>query len=148
MSFESWLKEFYPVVAGSVDEKQAGAHAELKWSGALKKNLKKHKVSVIEGAVVDDADCEYLNFDSDSCAWCVLARRRRVDPMANPCDQCPAVLAGMHPCWGSVGGQEDYPYNDWTYDDDARPMLTWIRRARKKIEKKKNKEANNDNASI
>ena len=117
MSLKSWKKEFYPKPVHMCSYKKAGEHTELKWTGLSKKNLKKHG-GTHDWALINFED-DTLRIDSDTCLWC------RIDLSAySSCTSCPGYI-------GNNKIKCDSAYHHWKATGDVRPMLKWIRKARK-----------------
>ena len=76
MSIESWKKEFYPISADEVKEKDAVEASLKKWRGLLPKNLEKHNVRLERRSnltmLIDKATGEvYINIIGvETCALC------------------------------------------------------------------------------
>ena len=111
MSLKSWKKEFYPKPVHMCKYSEAGKYTELKWVGLSKKNLKKHKGTKY-GYYIDFEDGEF-RIDGDSCMWC---------KMAHDCNECLGIVNNVY-CGNS--------FNDWVRTGKVKPMLQWIRKARK-----------------
>lgn len=69
MSLKSWKKEFYKRPADRTSKKFALQHSIRKWTGLLKKNLRKHNVSLEYKLLIDDNDSS-LCINSRTCALC------------------------------------------------------------------------------
>ena len=106
MSTESWMKEYYPVLAENVPEESALAHSYLKWCGLLPENLCKHDVAVVDYKVGD------LEIDSSSCALCKHY-------LYSACSGCPLAFVDAA---GNRGSCEK-EYNIWLMEQDPQPML-------------------------
>lgn len=112
MSIETWKQEFYPVPASEAtsDVHTALDHSIRKWTGLLKKNLKKHGLTASWPRIWEGR--KSFPITTDTCALCHLYH--------DACDLCP--LGGCGPfsafcIWAEIG--------------DARPMLTKLKQARK-----------------
>ena len=114
MSLKSWLKEFYPIKADKVSEKDALQHSLLKWRGALKTNLKKHRLK-IHYKRITDKEGKYFNFHGLTCALCCVFR--------NTCVNCSLRSCGCL-------------YSDFGVTDDPKPMIKLIRAAIKESDGK------------
>ena len=54
MSLLTWMKEFYPTPADSLQAQKApAAHSLKKWQGLTRDNLRKHKVKVDDSSLID-----------------------------------------------------------------------------------------------
>ena len=70
MSLNSWKKEFYGKMSDAKkSEIKALQHSIQKWTGLLKKNLKKHKCNISFVDIYDDGD-EPFSISGDTCALC------------------------------------------------------------------------------
>jgi len=85
MSLKTWKKEFYPIPADKCPKSKAIAHSLQKWTGALKKNLKKHGCFIAATSVDDDDD--RLLFGIDTCAACQHYLHGDRD-----CSECPLYI--------------------------------------------------------
>ena len=106
MSVESWIEEYYPVLAANVPKESALAHSYLKWCGLLPENLCKHGVTVVDYKVGD------VSIDSSSCALCKHY-------LYSACSGCP--LASIDAA-GNFNGC-DAEYEIWCWEQDPRPMI-------------------------
>ena len=144
MSLRTWLKEFYPIPADEVSLEESGKAVELKWTGLLSENLEKHKL-VIEllnpyfphhnsftPYLYDDTENVYFKIYASNCAWCCITKSRVPD--GYPCDKCPAVEAGSMRCEKIIKDDIYSPWDYWIGKQNPKPMLNWIREARKLIE--------------
>lgn len=157
MSATAWNSAFYPIRADLVSAINAGAALELKWTGLSPKNLAKYGLAKARGmniiyrvAEVDSkllippADRVVFSATADTCVWCHMAHMARdteipLDAVplgvAYHCLFCPAVQAGVGSC---SDVRRDYygPYNDWVHTGNTWSIISWIRRARERIEKR------------
>ena len=139
MSLASWKKEFYPSEANTI-KTRIGAikHSLRKWVGALPKNLKKHKVELREGRILEPRDYwDAFVFNSDNCALCQLYFDFYLSEGDDHCLKCPLyALLNNTRCYGMVGlGEPDRPF-ELLYDDNPNPMIALLRKALK-VEQKK-----------
>jgi len=109
MSLETWKKEFYPVPASTVSEKNAVKHCLQKWTGLLKKNLRKHSVKSYD-------ICDSIGTGSTSCALCLYY-------LDDNCVSCPIFLETRLRCEDS---KSHYIY--WLKKDSALPLVQLLRR--------------------
>lgn len=86
MSLASWKREFYRTPANKVSKRYALQHSLKKWIGLLRKNRKKHKVSLNDGILCDESYNE-LSIDSDSCALC----NHYMGDYKRGCKKCPLL---------------------------------------------------------
>ena len=138
MSIKTWIKEFYSKPAKEVSKKNALAHSILKWEGLLKKNLKKHGLSksrddgFIEHGMahfVATSQKNYFDVNADSCALCEVHWR---DANYGSCGDCPLFkVRGDVSCARPRGDEDDSPYDKFIDNNDARPMLKWLKKAEK-----------------
>ena len=115
MSVESWIREYYPVIAGNVPKESALAHSYTKWCGLLPENLCKHDVTVIDNKV------GYIGIDSSSCALC----KHYLCPA---CSGCPLASIDAASNFNSC----DAEYEIWCMEQDPQPMIEKISAAIKK----------------
>lgn len=137
MSVETWIKEFYPVLAEDCTRKNALEHTIRKWRGALPHNLKRHRV-IIRDQRIEDEDKEVKEgleetifwFDTETCALC----------WRYPCSECPLYRLRDASC---VEDNERTRGPYLAFVDDmcgARPMLRLLYKARKiEVEKARKK---------
>lgn len=132
MSAESWKKEFYPITAQRCSKKKAVEHSLQKWTGALKKNLKKHGLTAVP-----------INFDSNTCALCVRYADLDFtgDGDGDVCGPCPLYMHLGNRCfydsWLDVYNEDGtYPYDYWKDKRDPKPMIKALRATLKKEPKK------------
>lgn len=125
MTLASWKKEFYRVEADAVPEEKALAHSIRKWTGLLKKNLKKHGLIRFHKSALVDRRGEYFWADADSCALCahyIFGPPR--------CGECPLVKSRSGIDCTKTGHDEGVsPYRAFYEHGDARPMLRVLKRA-------------------
>lgn len=115
MSIESWMREYYHVLAENVPKESALAHSYLKWRGLLPENLCKHDVTVIDYRIGD------VEIDSRSCALC-----KHYLPSA--CSGCP--LASVDAAGNRDSCEKEYAI--WRMRQDPQPMINKISAAIKK----------------
>lgn len=75
MTIETWKKEFYSQEASSLvneSDEDCLIHSIKKWTGALPKNLKKHKVVYQEHMLLAfiNKEVEKISFSGLTCALC------------------------------------------------------------------------------
>lgn len=131
MSLKSWKDEYYPVPASEAEDPLE--HSILKWTGLLKKNIKKHELTQSRngGCLYEDITELYekysncFNIDASTCALCV----RYLPDDLHSCPKCPLNKY--------LGGRCDMdgPYIDFIYRHDARPMLRALKATKKMLEK-------------
>jgi hypothetical protein len=128
MSLKSWRKEFYKVDAKDVSEADALEHSILKWRGLLPSNLKRHKLRADSGNVIESIVHElYLRIDSDTCALCV----HHVELLQGLCANCPlSQVREDTRCDWAMNHERRAPYHDFTNNNNPKPMLKWLRRAK------------------
>lgn len=118
MSFESWVKEFYPVKAEDCPREEAAAHSLQKWKGALPENLEKHGVK-FEGYKLFD-ELHSINFNYSSCALC--ARN-------SYCSTCSlTIVRGGVDCSARRKDEDTPSYNSKDAASVGR-MIVWLERA-------------------
>jgi len=142
MSLETWKKEFYPKNAksmGKATSKAATDHSIQKWIGLRKKNLVKHGLVTTTlwgwrcvGEIADPLgyDSSTFGVDSGTCALCVRFTHKE------ECERCPlAKCRGGVSCDLSMPREVRSPYNAWRQGADPEPMIRWLRRTKKMLEK-------------
>jgi len=140
MSLKSWKEEFYSVNANRVSIKNSGEHVERKWVGLSKKNIKKHNGKKVKYQIIFDDG--FFNVGDLTCAWCCIAYKKNTKAEyfhSYACGFCPAVQSGIRLCTDRNTQHSDSPLEEFLYNNRIREMLTWIRQARKLIEKKAKK---------
>lgn len=105
-----WLEEFYPIPAADLkkaSDEECLNHSIRKWSGLLKKNLKKHKVKFSNYAV--EGDSFKLHIAGNTCALC--KKHFKVDNIKSGkillCETCPLYTVLGHSC-DTCGEGEKY----------------------------------------
>lgn len=102
-SWASWLRAHYPTDAADCRPGLAAIrHSLRKWRGALRVNLRKHRVKLLRDVAYGVHDSEWegelregvLVFNVDSCALC--AHYYESGPAR--CPRCPIVLSGQLAC--------------------------------------------------
>lgn len=130
MSLESWKKEYYPVDADEVDAKDACAHSTQKWTGMLKKNLRRHALYAIDGKVSHKGGGDVFSVSGATCALCCVHEAED-----ETCDGCPLFMVrGRIPCDAFRDDErdgDDTIFGTFIESGDARPMLVWLRRAQR-----------------
>lgn len=122
MSIESWIEEYYPILAVDTIKAQALDHSIRKWTGATNANLFKHGLKAAP-----------ISFTATTCALCVHHNKDK-DWINHPCESCPIVEATGGPCdyneETSIAGFEpldEYsPYSEWVRNKNPRPMLALL----------------------
>ena len=134
MSIQSWKKEFYPVDASKCRKSilKALKHTLLKYTGTLKKNLKKHDIEKGKGSgrLFDCRGMSYgkLGFGEDTCALCN-------NPSDFPdCEKCVLYESG-NGCLSENDGDWKSPYHVFTIDNDPMPMIRIVKKLIVKEEK-------------
>ena len=129
MSLKSWKKEFYPVPASEVAEKDALAHSLRKWEGLQAKHLKRHAVALEGMDLVAAKRTAWRVLGWRSCALCAI--------VGMDCSQC--VLEQVRPGRGCANGESprnESPYEKAIDTGDVRPMLALLRKAMRAQAKK------------
>lgn len=99
MSLTSWKKEFYPIPASKVKKVDALEHSIQKWTGALRKNTRKHKVEFNEEGIFEkNYESTIFHFDRMTCSLCKFFWKG----WDQLCVNCP-LLKVNHCC----GGEKD-----------------------------------------
>ena len=126
MSIESWKKEFYPVDAKTVAEINNLAmfqHTLLKYKGARKENLKKHRVKIINARIFSERRSAYgypFKFTDSTCSLCFAYH------YIGYCTSCPIHKAGQ-----DCNTVDDVPYQKFL-DGDPEPMIELMKKLIKK----------------
>lgn len=129
MSKETWLKEYYPVPAGSQEATATPAtavkHSIRKWRGLRPATLQYHKVKVVTrfGATaglyglraVTSRASPFLMVDSSTCALCSFYHQR-------DCSCCPLYAVRGCSCV-SDNKAEPAPYIQFIRNRDPEPMI-------------------------
>jgi hypothetical protein len=120
MSLQTWKDEFYPVPATDYGSTRLEAiqHSLRKWTGVLKKNLKKHGVNTC-----------HLILSSKTCSLCIMYHERLA------CEGCPLNIDGSK-CYESSLDSKPRGYKIYYRTGDARPLIRELKAALKKEENK------------
>mgnify|MGYP001590096016 CR=1 FL=1 len=123
MSIQTWRDEFYKEEACYVSEKKAVKHSLKKWKGLTKANLKRHHLDH-DGVYIFDDDGADFDIDDSTCALCCA--------YGNECNVCPLAIArdGIA-CYEVMDDENESPYGAWIHGKDAKPMIGWLKEARK-----------------
>jgi len=131
MSLQSWKKEFYPVSASRVADKDALAHSLRKWQGLTRAALRKHKISRFGYTIGEEELNEYFPIDSSTCALCEAFYEEL--PGEASCGSCPLVgLSEQEE--GDSGCTKEYLA--WFANHRLAPMLALLRKAMRAQAKK------------
>lgn len=123
MSLETWKAEFYPTPANEVPAHDALAHSIQKWTGLLKKNLKKHGVRIGWKELVGPDSS--LRIAAGTCALCI-------HHYGFPeCRNCPLFQSRGGVRCDKTHDDEFFPPYKRFLDGDARPMLNALKKAQK-----------------
>jgi hypothetical protein len=127
MSIKTWVEEFYPQSASSVDcELDAVKHSIKKWEGLRKEALNRHDV-MLSGNVVREVKGEAnFHFDADNCSLCVIS--------CKICPKCPlAFVRGGIPCTtrtlDEIRNGSDAPWRTLYLERNPEPMLEDLHKA-------------------
>ena len=124
MSLSTWMRKYYKQEAVSVLKRNALEHSILKWTGLLKKNLKEHHL-VVDGRGIVDKRYNRFVVDDRSCALCIHYEDAG-------CGDCPLFkVLGNRRCDDNFSDGTISPYRSWVWGGIAKPMLMWLKRARK-----------------
>jgi len=125
MSLATWKKEFYPIPARKVKKAEALAHSLRKWQGLTKAALKRHRLIRDSYGIFGEDRGFYI--DSDTCALC----RFWIDSGGlGYCAKCPlAIVRDGVRCDREMAGEELAPWNAFEETGDARPMISWLKKA-------------------
>lgn len=122
MSLVTWKEEFYPVSANVVSKEDALDHSIVKWTGLLKKNLEKHKLTHMSKQIAD-SECRSMIISSCSCALCV-----HFEDIG--CPGCPLYASLGQRC----DSTRESVYQAFTTYHDPEPMLAALIKAKKEHE--------------
>ena len=118
MSLETCKKEYYPVDADKVPKKDAALHSLMKWRGL--QELDQHGCQVVfYGGRICDAEDDYLDINSETCALCV--HYMQVDDYPSECESCPIFGVTGDKC--SKRGA----WGQWVNNRDPGPMIEILR---------------------
>lgn len=144
MSIKSWLEEFYPEEAQSIEEDRFHADRQTsgpkykgytkesllifadaaiqKWKGKYKKNLDKHNLEMTDSYTIvekDGGDHPLRGiWEGESCTYCE----------AFTCSDCPLQKVN------AVCGNIDSPYGKAVYYGETRKLVNALQKSRKWIE--------------
>ncbi len=146
MSVKTWKDEFYPTPADSTTPEEAIAHSLQKWIGLRRENLEKHKVKILEYAVVGEGRQHFeviqpkdkVEINSDTCALChhfhddedVLVDEEQ-DEWSH-CTRCPLYKArDNRACDQCRGDEDDSPWGEFghrfnRWGANPEPMIYWL----------------------
>jgi len=113
MSLASWKREFYRTPAKKCSKRYALRHSLKKWTGLLRRNLRKHSIKLYGGYFLEDKDYNEFYINADTCALCVHYH--------DDCDKCPL---------GKYSGSCDTiesPYNKFNKHNKVLPMINAIK---------------------
>ena len=139
MSKETWLKEYYPVPAGSQEATATPAaavkHSIRKWRGMRPAALQYHKVKVVTGCgeanglyglrAVTSRAFPFLTIDSGTCALCIFYH--------GDCPRCPLYAVRGCSC-DSHDKFELAPYIRFSQGRNPEPMIHWLEAALEFVE--------------
>ena len=130
MSIATWKKEFYPTPADQCTAANALDHSIRLWEGARKSSLKAHglRKGGREGTdLIDDDFNTFFLTARNHCALCLNYRSCMLDSVPDQ-ETCP--IARM------IGGTCFDACDVWHEEDDARPMLTLLKRVKREMAKR------------
>lgn len=133
MSLQSWKKEFYPVSASRVADKDALAHSLRKWQGLTRAALRKHKLVRCGDSIGEKEPDEYFPIDSSTCALCEAFHEELPGEAIRSCGSCPLVGLSEQEEGGSGCTKE---YLAWSDNHRLAPMLALLRKAMRAQAKK------------
>lgn len=145
MSMRNWMAKFYPTPASRVTKDAAIDHSICKWEGLTKVNLKQFNIRVAGSMLFSTdspADDPDLHIGGHSCALCkVFGNNPAIgnhpainwhDQHARFCMGCPLALSrGGVPCDVRANGETASPWAKWIGDNDPRPMIVALKRAKR-----------------
>lgn len=139
MSLESWKAKFYPVLASGFARKTwlaAVEHSIKKWTGLSAASLKKHGLQKDDYRLSSGSGVCF-EVAGSSCALCHKAGLLLSGQ--SDCSRC--VLSKIRngvPCDEEADHESLSPYSHFTGNDDPKPMLSLLRKARMHILRKTN----------
>jgi len=118
MSLKTWKREFAaPDADLSIPE--ALDAMILQWTGLLPRNLREHEITAAQARK--------------------LIPRYLCNACHNDCRNCPVAQVRAEPrscrCYALRTGETESPFTAFYTRLDAEPMLTWLRRAKKMLNK-------------
>jgi hypothetical protein len=132
MSLATWKAEFYPIPARRVSKKNALAHSLRKWQGLTKAALRRHGIT--RNGYQISGEGGRLDIDSGTCALC--GHFLKYEPGDYECANCPlAIVRGGMRCDHEMAFEESAPWCAFSEDGDARPMISWLKKAIKAQER-------------
>lgn len=124
MSLSAWKKKYYPVGASKVSKAGALDHSIRKWPGLSPAVLKRYGLTFNAPYIRDDVSS--FSIDADSCALCVRYYEE------DGCGKCPLYrVRGDVRCDHVTEHEIKSPFFSSTSNGDNRPMLRWLRKAKK-----------------
>ncbi len=106
----AWRRRFYPIPADQVVESKALAHSIRKWDGLAQ-----------FGNVAE------LDIDDSTCALC----HHYAESFTYGCDGCPLYESrGKFRCDHAIGKERKAPYTAWEDDQNAKPMVIALEKAK------------------
>ena len=153
MSMRKWMEKFYPTPASQIPREEAIDHSIRKWEGLTKSNRKRFNIRAINwhdqhvaGSMLfstdSPADDPDLTISWSSCALCNAFGNKQAignhpainwhDQHARFCMGCPLALSrGGVPCDVLAKGETASPWAKWIGDNDPRPMIVALKRAKR-----------------
>jgi len=143
MSVKTWINEFCPEDVYTAGKGTAGLalqHSIRKWTGLLEENLKKHGCTASFGIrlnIHDECD-EWLPSEYIGCALCEWSWRQGAKDGDSICPPCPLYKArGGYDCNTARPDETESPWRHYRHTLDARPMLKWLHRTQKLLQRGK-----------
>ena len=136
MSYETWVREFYPVPAGACLAEHAAKHSLRKWIGLREANTREHGVNADQFNLTEYTPDHKgihlyrrvcLHIDYRSCALCLRFLVEDHEGGTDECDTCPlAIVRGGKPCTYSLPDEDLSPWMAWIRKRDPEPMIHWL----------------------
>lgn len=142
MSAITWLDEFYPVPAGTFEDKRrtkknllkALEHSILKWNGFYPPAQGRHGI-VLESYYLRVDVNVFLTVSGDSCALCQIVGMAGGGGRIYHCTLCPLFkVRGNVECDEPRPRERKSPYHMLSAGESPARMLYWLRRAKKMVE--------------
>lgn len=131
MSFQTWIKEFYPIDAeeianqNEVTDEELILHSLKKWKGALPENTEKHNVTyknhMIESQSVEDQFYGAIVFATGTCSLCQKYDGESCGTSyRSKSDDCPIIRMRGIPC-DRLYEKTENAYSD--SESNPKPMI-------------------------
>lgn len=130
MSIKTWKAEFYPITANRASKADAAEHSLRKWTGLLKKNLKKHNLENSWGMLVEEGKASCFPIDTTTCALCRRFYNFDEFDEKHECGDCPLFkVRGDVRCDDPLKSEDYSPFTHFSNTSDPKPMIHWLKKA-------------------